>query len=159
MAGRGSGATSEAGAFFEYVFHDIRPTHRAPRVMPSQYVDRFLAALATSRPLTLVDLTTDGLHAIGIPRSVLIESRPRTYAQTTEIADRLRTAAPDADGFAWVARARDTTRSVVLYADPGRAPMLVPGPSASLSLGVGAGLNLLRTLATGARITVIVPDP
>lgn len=155
------GATSAAGAIFESVFHDIRPSHRAPRVMPNQYLDRILAPVLTSRPLALVDLTTDGLHAIGITRSALIESTSRSYAWTIGIADRLRAAAPDVDGFTWVSRARDTSLSVVLFAEAGRAPMIVPAPAPAtpLPLGVGAGLRLVRELATAARITLIVPDP
>lgn len=153
------GATSAAGAIFESVFHDIRPAHRTPLVLPNQYVDRILAPLVTSRALTLVDLTTSGLHAIGISRARLIESTSRRYAWTNGVAMRLRVAAPDADGFVWVSRARDTSLSVVLYADAGRAPMIESAAGAAVSLGLGAGLNLLRGLATEARITVIVPYP
>jgi len=153
------GATSAAGAIFESVFHDVRPSHRAPRVMPNQYVDRILALVLTSRPLALVDLTTDGLHAIGITRSALIESTSRRHEWTIGIAERLRAAAPGVDGFARVSRARDTSLSVVLYADAGRAPMVAPAPATPLPLGVGAGLRLVRELATAAKITLIVPDP
>ncbi len=152
------GATSEAGAIFESVFHDIRPSHRAPRVMPNQYVDRILAPVLTLRPLTLVDLTTDGLHAIGITRSALIESTSRRYAWTIGIAERLRAAAPGADGFVWVSRARDTSQNVVLYADAGRAPMIASASASPLPVSVGAGLRLLRELATAVKITLIVPD-
>jgi hypothetical protein len=152
------GATSAAGAIFESVFHDIRPSHRAPRVMPNQYLDRILAPVLTSRPLALVDLTTDGLHAIGLTRSALIESTSRSYGLTVGIAERLRAAAPAGDGFAWVSRARDTSLCVVLYADAGRASMIVQAPATPLPLGVGAGLRLVRELATAARITLIVPD-
>lgn len=153
------GATSEAGAIFESVFHDIRPSHRAPRVMPNQYVDRILAPVLTLRPLTLVDLTTDGLHAIGITRGALIESTSPRYAWTTGIAERLLAAARGADGLVWVSRARDTSLSVVLYSDVGRAPMIVPAPAPAtpLPLGSGSGLRLVRELATTARITLIVP--
>jgi hypothetical protein len=122
-------------------------------------VDRILALVLTSRPLALVDLTTDGLHAIGITRSALIDSTSRRYEWTIGIAERLRAAAPGADGFAWVSRARDTSLSVVLYADAGRVPMIAPAPATPLPLGVGAGLRLVRELATAARITLIVPDP
>lgn len=153
------GATSAAGAIFESVFHDIRPSHRAPRVMPNQYLDRILAPVLTARSLTLVDLTTDGLHAIRITRSALIESTSRSYEWTGGIAARLRAAAPGADGFAWVSRARDTSLSVVLFADAGRAPMIAPAPATPRLLGMGAGLRLVRELATAARITLIVPDP
>ncbi len=154
------GATSEAGAVFEFVFHDIRPSHPAPRVAPNEYAERVLAPVRTRRPLVLVDLTTPGLHAIGISRTRLIESTSRSFRFTNGIARRLRAAAPDADGFVWVSRARDASQSVVLFADRGRDPMLqiAPAPATPLPLGVGAGLALLRELATAAKITVIVPD-
>jgi len=151
------GATSEAGAIFESVFHDIRPSHRAPRVMPNQYADRVLAPVVTVRPLTLIDLTTSGLHAIGVSRARLIESTSRRYDWTNEVASRLRTAAPTTDGFVWVSRAQDTSRSVVLYADHGRPSMLEVAPTGGpVPLDVGPGLALLRALATPARITIVV---
>ena len=154
------GATSEAGAIFESVFHDIRPSHRAPRVMPNQYADRVLAPVVTVRPLTLVDLTTSGLHAIGVSRARLIESTSQRYDWTNAVASRLRAAAPTADGFVWVSRAQDTSRCVVLYADPGRTSMLAVAPTGGpIPLDVGPGLALLRALATAARITVVVSHP
>lgn len=154
------GASSEAGAIFESVFHDIRPSHRAPRVMPNQYADRVLAPVVTSRPLTLVDLTTSGLHTIGISRARLIESTSQRYDWTNDVAARLRAAARTADGFVWVSRAQDTSRCVVLYADPRRPSMLAEAPTGGpLPLDVGPGLALLRALATAARITVVVSHP
>ena len=154
------GATSEAGAIFESVFHDIRPSHAAPRVMPNQYTDRVLAPVVTVRDLSLVDLTTSGLHAIGISRARLIESTSRTYDRTNKVAVRLRAAAPTADGFVWVSRAHDTSLSVVLYADPGRASMLDVAPTGGpMPLDIGSGLALLRALAIPAKITVVVATP
>ena len=86
-------------------------------------------------------------------------STSAAYPRTVAIAHRLRSAARDADGFAWVSRAQDTSQCVVLYADPGRAAMLAPSPDdVPLPLGIGGGLALLRELATAARITVIIPD-
>ncbi len=153
------GTTTDRGAIFESVFHDIRPSHSAPRVMPNEYLDRVLAPVVTTRELSLVDLTTDGLHAIGIKRATLIESTSQRYAWTSEIAHQLRAAAPRADGFIRVSRARDTARSVVLYADAGRAPMIAPGAGTPLQLASGAGLRLLREFATPARITIVLPAP
>ncbi len=154
------GATSEAGAIFESVFHDIRPSHAAPRVMPNQYIDRVLAPVVAVRDLSLVDLTTSGLHAIGVSRARLIESTSRMYDWTNHVAVRLRAAAPTADGFLWVSRAHDTSLSVVLYADPERATMLDAAPSGGPTpLDVGAGLALLRALAVPAKITIVVATP
>jgi hypothetical protein len=155
------GATSQAGAIFESVFHDIRPPHRDRRVMPNQYIDRILAPVVTARPLTFIDLTTDGLHAIGISRAALIESTSRRFPWTIEQAVLLRASSPAADGFAWVSRARDTALSVVLYGnreDRSNAEMLASGEGPAMPLGIGAGLELLRTLAEAARITIVLPD-
>lgn len=152
------GATSQAGAIFESIFHDIRPSHRNPRIAPNEYTDRILASVVTARPLTLVDLTTDGLHSIGLSRAALIESTSRRYRWTIEQAVFLREVAPAADGFAWVSRARDTALSVVLYGDREDPAMLMPGEHTALPLGLGAGLQLLRSLAEAARIAIILPD-
>ncbi|MHB8398569.1 MAG: RES family NAD+ phosphorylase [Candidatus Limnocylindrales bacterium] len=155
------GATSQAGAIFESIFHDVRPPHRDRRIAPNEYIDRILAPVVTARSLTLVDLTTDGLHSIGISRAALIESTSQRYRWTIEQAVLLRKAAPTADGFVWVSRARDTALSVVLYGnreDRGDPEMLMPGEGPALPLGIGAGLELLRTLAEAARITIVLPD-
>jgi hypothetical protein len=152
------GATDAKGAIFESVFHDIRPSDRAPRVLPNEYVDRYLTPVVTLRDLTLVDLTTAGLHAIGLTRASLIESRSARYPWTNGVAERLRTGAPHADGFIWVSRAFDTVLSVVLYGDKGRAPMLGKHPTeAAQPLGIGPGLLTLREHAVEARITLVVP--
>jgi hypothetical protein len=152
------GATSQAGAIFESVFHDIRPSHREPRVMPNAYVERVLAQVVTARPLALVDLTTVGLHRIGTTRTALIESTSRSYAWTVEQALILRAAAPHADGFMWVSRAHDTSRCVVLYGDRGDPAMLAPGSDPALPLALGTGLELLRKLADAAAITIVSPE-
>ena len=153
------GATSTAGAIFESVFHDVRPANRPGRVLPNQYVDRILAEVVTVRALRLIDLTTDGLHTIGLSRTRLIESTSRRYAWTIQQAVELLSAAPDADGFIWVSRARDTSMSLVLYADSGRSAMIAPGANPPLPLGVGPGLDVLRRLAAAASITVVAPNP
>lgn len=154
------GATSQPGAIFESVFHDIRPSQRSPRVQPNQYVDRYLSPVTTVRDLDLVDLTSIGLHAIGITRVALIESTSRRYEWTNGIAARLRAAAPVADGFVWVSRAHDKAESVVLFDDANRAPSIGAHPTeTALALGLGPGLSLLRELAGDAKITVILPAP
>lgn len=153
------GATTEDGAVFESVFHDIRPSDRAARVQPNEYGDRFLAPVVTLRALTLVDLTSAGLHAIGLSRQRLIESRSARYAWTNEIAEKLRSAAPDSDGFVWVSRAHDTSECVVLYDLPGHDKMIDTHPTElAIALGIGPGLRLLRELAVRARITLVLPS-
>lgn len=153
------GSTTTKGAIFETVFHDVRTSDREPRVLPPAYVDRTLAPVRTVRAILLIDLTTTGLHAIGLSRARLIESRPTTYQWTRSIAARLLAAIPDADGMTWVSRADDTSRSAVLYLPADRPSVLEPDPTrAPLALGAGAGLSLVRQLATDARITLLVPD-
>ena len=154
------GATSQVGALLESVFHDIRPSHRHPRVHPNQYVDRYLSPVITARDLLLVDLTSIGLQAIGLSRHSVIESTSRRYEWTNSIAARLRAAAPAADGFLWTSRAHDPSQCVVLFDDPGRATTLAPHPTEHpLALGLGPGLHLLRAVATDAKITVILASP
>jgi hypothetical protein len=157
VVGSWYGATTQAGAIFESVFHDIRPSHRNPRVQPNEYVTRFVSPVTTTRDVELVDLTSSGLHAIGLTRARLIESTSKRYAWTNDIAVRLRAAAATADGFVWVSRAHDTSESVVLFDDLSRSAMIAPHPSEiPLALGFGPGLHLLRALAVEAKITVIV---
>ena len=47
------------------------------------------------------------------------QSTSRRYGWTTQQAVQLRSAAPEADGFIWASRARDTSMSLVPYANPG----------------------------------------
>lgn len=151
------GATTARGAIFESVFHAVRTTDRAPRVTAAEHTGRILAPVRTSRSLILVDLTSTGLHAIGMSRSRLIGSRPRAYPWTRTVAARLMAAAPEADGLTWVSRADDTSQSVVLYPRPDDPVLEVDDSREPLALGVGAGLELLRELATAARITLLIP--
>ena len=154
------GATSQPGAIFESVFHDIRPSHQYPRVQPNEYIDRYLSPITTTRDLILVDLTSSGLHAIGITRSALIESTSRRYEWTNGIAARLRAAAPAADGFVWVSRAHDKAESVALFDDSAPARMIDVHPAEpAIALGLGPGLNLIRELALDAKITLVLPSP
>jgi hypothetical protein len=82
------------------------------------------------------------------------------YIETNKIAVRLRAAAPTADGFLWVSRAYDTSLSVVLYADAGRASMIDVAPTGGpMPLDIGSGLALLRALAIPAKITIVVAPP
>jgi hypothetical protein len=87
------------------------------------------------------------------------QSTSRRYGWTTQQAVQLRSAAPEADGFIWASRARDTSMSLVLYADSGRSVMIAPGANPPLPLGVGPGLDVLRRLAAAASITVVAPNP
>lgn len=153
------GSSSRTGALFESVFHDVRSSDPAPRVFPNAYGDRIVAQVITARDLRLIDLTSVGLQAIGVSRSALIESTPAQYPWTTAIAQRLLDHAPDAEGLLWTSRAHDRSLCVALVGRPGALPVLELGRELPLAVGVGAGLELLRTTAAEARITVVLPDP
>ena len=92
-------------------------------------------------------------------RQALIESTSRQHAWTASVAQRLLDHAPDIDGFQWTSRAHDRSRSVALLALADGEPALVRGDAVPLALGAGTGLELLRSVATDARITVVIPDP
>jgi hypothetical protein len=104
-------------AIFETVFHDV------PLEAPDKFVDlaafalRGHGALVASRDLRLVDLTSEGLHRLKIPKEELITSAARDYHRTAMWAQALHHQFTDADGLVWMSRQRDRDRSVVLFGD------------------------------------------
>ncbi len=128
------------------------------RVAPNQYIDRILAPAVTcpiSRPSSISRRT---YHSISVSRAALIRSTSRRYPWTIEQAVLLRQAAPEADGFAWVSQARDTSLSVVLYGDRGDPDVLVPGEGRCPAAGSWRRPRSSCTLAEAARITIVLPD-
>jgi hypothetical protein len=104
-------------AVFETVFHDV------PIDAPDKFVDLdFFAArghgeLVPSRDLRLVDLTSEGLHRLKVPKEELITSPSRDYLVTATWAEALHHQFADVDGLVWMSRQRDRDRSVMLFGD------------------------------------------
>lgn len=111
------GGTTLDCAIFETVFHDV------PFDAPDKYVDldafaqRGHGQLLPQRALRLVDLTSEGLHRIKVPKEELIASPSRDYPATAAWAQALHHRFADVDGLVWMSRQRDRDRSVVLFGD------------------------------------------
>jgi hypothetical protein len=110
------GSTLEC-AIFETVFHDV------PVDAPDKFVDldffaqRSHGELMPGRDLRLVDLTSEGLHRLKVPKEELITSPARDYLATAKWAEALHHQFQDADGLVWMSRQRDRDRSLVLFGD------------------------------------------
>ena len=104
-------------AIFETVFHDV------PIDAPDKFVDldffaqRGHGEVVPSRDLRLVDLTSEGLHRLKVPKEELITSPSRDYLATATWAEALHHQFADADGLVWMSRQRDRDRSIVLFGD------------------------------------------
>jgi len=110
------GATLDC-AIFETVFHDI------PIDAPDKFVDldgfarRGHGQITPGRDLKLVDLTSDGLHRLKVPKSELIASPAGAYPQTARWAQALHRQCLDADGLLWMSRQRDRDLALLLFGD------------------------------------------
>src|SRR5690606_29507675 len=94
-------------AIFETVFHDV------PIDAPDKFVDlddfaqRGHGEVVPNRDLRLVDLTSEGLHRLKVPKQELIASPSRDYPDTALWAQALYHQFPDVDGLLWMSRQRD----------------------------------------------------
>lgn len=148
------GASDLDGALSESVFHDI-PIKSVKRVGHSKLLHRVAIELVAERDLTLVDLTTPGLRRLNLTRTELIESDPRSYADTARWARTLHDHVSEADGLLWMSRQHDSSQCVVLFGDRvSPHDLSVPQDSMPLVLSIGAGLDAVCAAATRAGITV-----
>ena len=147
------GASDVDGAVFESVFHDV-PIRGVKRVPHAKLLHRLVVALAPTRDLTLVDLTSEGLRRLELTRGELIDSDARSYPDTAAWARALHAHPHRVDGLLWVSRQRDTSRALVLFGD--RVPIedLEVASDVPLTLGAGRGLDVVAAAASRAGITI-----
>ena len=69
------------------------------------------------RDLQLVNLTTDGLHRLKVPKAELVASAPIDYLDTARWAQALHWQYPAIDGLLWMSRQRDRDQALVLFGD------------------------------------------
>lgn len=119
-----AGSTLEC-AIFETVFHNVPVDARDKFVDLDDSAHRSHGTLCPTRDLTLVDLSTDGLHRLRVPKAELIGSAPIDYLATAAWAQALHRQSPEIDGLVWMSRQRDRDRAVVLFGDRVRAGDLV----------------------------------
>ena len=110
------GSTLEC-AIFETVFHEV------PVDAPDKFVDlgdfasRGNGELLPRRDLRLVDLTSEGLHRLKVPKQELIASPSRDYPATARWAQALYQQFADVDGLLWMSRQRDRDHALILFGD------------------------------------------
>ena len=69
------------------------------------------------RDLRLVNLTTDGLHRLKVPKAELITSAPIDYPDTARWAAAIHHQCRDVDGLFWMSRQRDRDQALILFGD------------------------------------------
>jgi hypothetical protein len=140
-------------AIFETVFHDVPFDAKDTFVDLADFAQRGHGQLVPSRALKLVDLTSDGLRRLKVPKEELITSPARDYFDTARWAEALHRQFRDVDGLVWMSRQRDRDRSIVLFGDRVRSAITgerIGGPlarnhalresilAAALRAGIGA---------------------
>jgi RES domain len=111
------GGSSRECAVFETVFHNV------PIDAPDKFVDlddfsnRAHGMVVSSRDLQLVNLTTDGLHRLKVPKAELITSAPIDYLDTARWAEAIHRQFVNVDGLVWMSRQRDRDEAVILFGD------------------------------------------
>ena len=111
-----------------YPAGDTRVNERVGFLPEESYLYRFLNGEETlrfygklfkipRRDLKLVDLTSEGLHRLKVPKGELIASPARDYVDTARWAQVLHHQFPDVDGLLWMSRQRDRDHALLLFGD------------------------------------------
>ena len=117
------GGSSRDCAIFETVFHHI-PIDAADKFVDlDDFASRAHGLIVPSRDLQLVNLTTDGLHRLKIPKSELIASSAIDYVDTARWAQAIHHQCPDVDGLLWMSRQRDADQALLLFGDRAAAAL------------------------------------
>lgn len=111
------GGSSRDCAIFETVFHNVPIDAPDKFVDLDDYATRAYGQVVPKRDLQLVNLTTDGLHRLKVPKSELIASAPIDYLETARWAAAIHRQFADVDGLLWMSRQRDRDQAVMLFGD------------------------------------------
>lgn len=104
-------------AIFETVFHEV-PVDAADKFVDlDDFAQRGHGELVPRRELKLVDLTSEGLHRLKVPKHEPITSPSRYYALTARWAEALHRQCAGADGLLWMSRQRDRDHALLLFGD------------------------------------------
>ena len=148
------GSDRLAGAISETVFHDVpvRGTKHVPRATLRR---KLAITLTATRDLRLADLTGYGLRRLGATRAEIIDSDPRSYADTARWAHGLHAHREHLDGIQLVSRQYDTALALILFGDRVQETELDIAPNAiPMPLALGAGFDNVQDLADQADITI-----
>ena len=112
-------ADSLEGALMESVLHNV--PFPSTGYQHDFKIDRLgayhVSQISTTAPLTVVDLTTPGLQAIGLLPSDLFESNKLDYPRTQTWATWFRLQCPAAHGLYWISRRYNEAAVIVLFED------------------------------------------
>jgi RES domain len=124
------GGEDDHAAASETIFHTIGPgdSGRPRRVALDQYASWRWSSVVTTRDLSLVRLTLQGLDALEVTRVDMIEGGRLTYSATRAWSLALRETLPAVDGLWWHSRQ-----------DPGRWALMFFGVHPSFSGGIRTG--------------------
>ena len=137
-------ARDDHTALVEALFDDV-PLHGTRQLARAALAERFLSRLTAVRDLRLIT----------VRERDLIEAPASGYRSTSDWAEALHDAAPDADGLIWMARRGTDRPAMVLFGDRIAAGELTV-TGAPLPLWHGAGLELVEDAAMQAEITLLL---
>lgn len=104
-------------AVFETVFHHVPIDAADKSVDLDDFAQRGHGQLTPLRDLRLVDLCTEGLHRLRLPKEELTTSPARDYPGTARWAEALHQQLPRIDGLVWMSRQRDRDQALLLFGD------------------------------------------
>ncbi len=111
------GGSTRDCAIFETVFHNV-PIDAADKTVDlDDFAQRGHGEIVPKRDLRLVDLTSEGLHRLKVPKEELIASPARDFPDTARWAEAFHRQFKDVDGLTWMSRQRDRDRAVLLFGD------------------------------------------
>ncbi len=111
------GGSSLDCAIFETVFHNV-PIDAADKFVDlDDFANRAHGQVVPQRELQLVNLTTDGLHRLKLPKAELITNAASDYLATARWAEALHCQFAQVDGLLWMSRQRDRDEAVMLFGD------------------------------------------
>lgn len=108
-------ASTVEGAIAEALLHDIEM--KGGTLAAGVFKNRLASSVQVLQPLRLARLDTDGLRALGMKTNDVTDTEADKYPETEAFAQRLYDEVPDAQGFAWMSRRRNTDTCLVLYGD------------------------------------------
>jgi hypothetical protein len=110
-------ATTVQAALMETVLNDApAPSAGFILTLDPSTEPRRLAQLRTAGPLQLADLSTVGLHRMGLTRSDVVDSDKQHCAVTRQLASWVYAQCPNVKGLIWTSRQDDSAQAVVLFA-------------------------------------------
>jgi hypothetical protein len=154
------GAATFDGALAETVFHDMHPRLPERVLFRAAWEGRTIGCVEIIGRVRLLSLLVMDLDAIRQRKDWVIDTEPKDYWRTRDLAEKLRDLHPDADGFQWVSRREGEGRAYVIFGDrvdPTRlrpCSLTAPGHG-SVSLAIGAGPHpAVAQMAERLRVTL-----